>query len=66
MKIYQKKRLIHTNLLRREKMASDTYYIVQKLHKKKVVQQKEIGKEIKEVVASTILMPFRKRNGITP
>lgn len=40
--------------------------LVHKPPKKKDVQQKEIEKEIEEVVASTILIPSKTRNGKTP
>lgn len=35
-------------------------------HLKKVLQRKEIGKEIEEVIASIVLMPYKTRSGITP
>lgn len=47
-------------------MAFDAQKIVRKPHKKKVVQQKEIEKEIEEVFASTVLIPSKIRNGRTP
>lgn len=51
---------------KRKKVASDAIKIVQKPPKKKVVQQKEIEKEIEEVVASTVLIPSKTRSGKTP
>lgn len=44
-------------------MASDAQQIVQKPPKKKHVQQKEIEKEIEEVVYSTIVIPTETRSG---
>lgn len=47
-------------------VASNAQKIVQKPPKKKDVQQKKIEKEIKKVVASTVLMPSKTINGKTP
>lgn len=51
---------------KRKHVASDTHKLVQKTHKKKVVQHKEIQKEIEEVVSSTVLMPTTTLSGKTP
>lgn len=47
-------------------VASDAQKIVQKPPKRKVVQQKEIKKEIEEVVSSIVMMPSKTRIGKNP
>lgn len=57
---------LHKPSKKRKQVAYDTQKSVQKPPKKKVVKQKEIEKEVKEVIASTILIPSKTRSGRTP
>lgn len=57
---------LHKPSKKRKHVASEDQKEVQKPPKKKVVQQKNIEKEVEEVVASTVLMPSKTRCGRTP
>lgn len=53
---------LHKPSNKRKHVASNAQKIVPKPHKKKDVQQKEIEKEIEEVVSYTILMSYKTRS----
>lgn len=57
---------LHKPSRKRKQVAFGAQKILQKPHKKKVVQQKEIEKEIEELVEPTILKPYKTRSGNTP
>lgn len=51
---------------KRKRAASNTQKSVQKPRKRKVMQQKEIEKEVEEVIASIVLMPSKTRSRRIP
>lgn len=57
---------LHKPYKKRKQAAFNAHKIVQKPPKKKVVQQKNIKKEIEEIIVYVLLMPFKKRSQRTP
>lgn len=56
---------LHKPSKKRKQLAYDTHELVQKPHKKKVVQHKKIEKGVEKVIALTVLMPTKTRSGRT-